>query len=46
MPGTLESYLDLQHVVAADSLVVHVVVSVVGVTSVLILDEREAAPSC
>lgn len=40
MGGT---YLDLQQVVAADALVVHLVVRVVGIATTLVLDEGEAA---
>lgn len=38
-PGT---NLNLQHVVATHALVMHLIVSIVGVTSVLVLDKGEA----
>jgi len=37
------TYLDLQQVIAADALVVHLVVRIVGVASGLVFDEGEAA---
>lgn len=36
------TYLDLQDVIAADALVVHLMVGIISVTSVLVLDEGEA----
>ena len=39
------AYLDLQHIVAADPLVVHLMVRVVGITTILVLHERKAVRS-
>lgn len=41
-PVVASSYLDLQDVVAADALVVHLMVSIVSVATVLILDEGKS----
>jgi hypothetical protein len=38
----LHAYLDLKKVVAADPLVVHLMVGIVGITATLILHERKA----
>jgi hypothetical protein len=38
----LHPYLNLQKVVAANALVVHLVVGIVGVTAALVLNEGEA----
>jgi hypothetical protein len=38
------THLDLQQVVAADALVVHLVVRVVGIATALVLDEGEPVP--
>jgi hypothetical protein len=35
--------LDLQHIVTSDALVVHLVVSIVGISSVFVFDEGKAA---
>lgn len=40
----LFSYLDLQDVVAADTLVVHFVVGVIGIATVLILNKGKTKP--
>ena len=37
------SYLDLEHVVAADTHVMHLVVRVISIATALVLDEGEAA---
>lgn len=37
------SYLDLQEIIAADALVVHLMVSVVSIATALVLDKCEAA---
>ena len=39
---SLCAYLDLQNVVAAQALVVHVMIRLIRVTTILILDEGEA----
>ena len=41
---SVEPYLDLEHVLAADALVVHLVVRIVGIAAVLVFDEGEACP--
>jgi hypothetical protein len=37
-----KTHLDLQDVVAANALVVHLVVSIIGIATILILDKCEA----
>lgn len=39
----MHTYLNLQQVIAADALVVHLVVGVIGIATALVLDESEAA---
>jgi hypothetical protein len=38
----MEEYLDLQHIVSANALVVHFVISVIRIASILILNKSEA----
>ena len=37
------SYLNLQEIIATDALVVHLMVSIVGIATALVLDKCEAA---
>lgn len=37
------TYLDLQDVITADALVMHIMVSIIGITAILVLDEGEAS---
>ena len=37
-----QTYLNLQQIVSANALVVHLVISVIGIATTLVLDEREA----
>jgi hypothetical protein len=39
------SHLNLQQIVTANALVVHLVVGVVGVATALVFDKREAVPA-
>lgn len=41
--GNVCTHLNLQQVVAADALVVHLMVSIIGITAALVLDEGEPA---
>lgn len=38
-----QTYLDLQQVVAADALVVHLMIGIIGVATAFVLDESKAA---
>ena len=37
------AYLNLQDVIATDTLVMHVIVRILGITTILVLDERKPA---
>lgn len=37
----LTPYLDLQQIVAADALVMHLMIGIIGIAAILILHERE-----
>lgn len=37
----LRAYLDLQDIVTTDALVVHVIVGIIGITTILVLDKRK-----
>ena len=37
-----DAYLDLQDIVASNALVVHLMISIIGITTILIFDECKA----
>ena len=37
-----DAYLDLQDIVASNALVVHLMISIIGITTILVFDEGES----